>query len=104
MRRLKEKWGIESNLQFWMIMLVFAITGSSAAFISKPILSLLGLERGVSAWYLYWPMYVILMFPTYQALLLFYGFVLGQWNFFWGFEQKMLRRMRILPPEKDLNE
>ena len=96
MNRFKEKWGIESNIQFWIIMIVFAVTGSSAAFVSKPILGAFGLIRGESEWYLYWPMYVLIMFPTYQILLLCYGFIFGQWKFFWGFEQKMLSRMGLM--------
>ena len=38
MNRLKEKWGIKSNFQLVIILIVFAITGSISALISSPII------------------------------------------------------------------
>ena len=35
----------------------------------------------------------ILILPVYNILLLFYGFVFGQFHFFWKFEKRMLSRM-----------
>jgi hypothetical protein len=91
MASFKERWNIKSNWQLFVIILVFAITGSSAACLSKPILSFLGISKDtVSAW-LYYPLYIILIFPIYQLLLVSYGFLFGQFSFFWAFEKKMLR-------------
>ena len=91
MGNLKERWNIKSNWQLVVIIVIFAITGSSAAYLSKPILATFGISKtSVSGWE-YYPLYVILIFPIYQVLLVFFGFIFGQFAFFWGFEKKILR-------------
>ncbi|MFN7674667.1 DUF6787 family protein [Flavobacterium sp.] len=95
MSSFKERWNIKSNWQVFVIILVFAITGSSAAYLSKPILSLFGIVKGnVSNW-LYYPLYILLIFPVYQVLLVSFGFIFGQFTFFWAFEKKMLKSMGL---------
>jgi manganese efflux pump family protein len=89
MGNFKERWNIKSNWQLIVILVVFAVTGSSAAYLSKPILSALGLSRD-NPW-IYYPLYIILIFPVYQVLLVSFGFIFGQFTFFWAFEKKMLR-------------
>ncbi|HAV54440.1 MAG TPA: diacylglyceryl transferase, partial [Aequorivita sp.] len=37
MKKLKERWNIETNGQLFIIFLVFAITGSSAAKLAAPL-------------------------------------------------------------------
>jgi hypothetical protein len=90
-KRLKEKWGVESNLQFWTIILVFTLTGSSITFIRKPVFELLGIGDH-SAWWVWWGTWLLIVYPSYQILLIIYGSILGQFKFFWAFEKKMLRR------------
>jgi hypothetical protein len=95
MRRLKERWGIHSNFQLVMILVVFAITGSSAAKLATPLTNYLGITAdNYSAW-IYWPARILLIFPIYQVLLVFFGFIFGQFKFFWNFEKKMLHRMGL---------
>lgn len=91
MGNFRERWNIKSNWQLVVIFVVFAVTGSSAAYLSKPILSFFGIDKdSVSAW-IYYPLYIVLIFPVYQILLVSYGFIFGQFSFFWAFEKKMLR-------------
>ncbi|MDA9201881.1 diacylglyceryl transferase [Flavobacteriaceae bacterium] len=95
MKRLKERWGIYSNFQLVMILIVFAVTGSSAARLATPVTSFLGITAdNFSAW-VYWPARILLIFPIYQVLLVFFGFIFGQFKFFWNFEKKMLNRMGL---------
>ncbi len=89
--RLKQKWGIESNLQFWTIMLVFTITGSSLRWIVSPILGLMGIGSE-TPWAVHIPAYILIAYPSYQIMLMIWGTLLGQFQFFWAFEKKMLRR------------
>lgn len=90
MVNFKERWEIKSNWQLFVIIVVFAITGSSAAYLSKPILAIFGINKDiVSAWE-YYPLYIILIFPIYQVLLVSFGFLFGQFTFFWAFEKKLL--------------
>ena len=95
MTNFKERWNIKSNWQLVAIIVIFAITGSSAAYLSKPILALFGISKtSVSAWE-YYPLYIILIFPIYQILLVSFGFIFGQFTFFWAFEKKMLRSCKL---------
>ena len=95
MKHLKKRWGINSNFQLVMILVVFAVTGSSAAKLATPFTSILGItEDNFSAW-VYWPARIFLIFPIYQVLLLVFGFIFGQFKFFWDFEKKMLKKMGL---------
>jgi hypothetical protein len=38
---------------------------------------------------------LLLIFPIYQILLVFVGFIFGQFSFFWEFEKKMLVRLKL---------
>ena len=93
MNRLKEKWGITSNFQIIIILLVFSITGSIAVWIAKPVLILVGLDKEVVSPWLFWPIRIFIIFPIYQILIVIIGALFGQFKFFWDFEKKMLVRL-----------
>lgn len=93
MEKLKERWGISSNIQIVLILIVFAINGSFAAWVANPVMSFLGLERGEVSGFIFWPLRVLLIFPIYQLTLPIVGFIFGQFNFFWAFEKKFLSRL-----------
>jgi hypothetical protein len=100
MEELKKRWGIESNFSIIVILIVFAITGSSALKIARPFLDFIGFTRNLFAdeWYysvLYWTVRVLIIFPIYQLLLVFFGWVSGQFKFFWNLEKKMLTRLGL---------
>jgi hypothetical protein len=104
MKSFKQRWQIHSNIQLIVIIIVFAITGSTAAYLSKPILDFLGIVKGTISNWIYYPLYIILIFPIYQVLLVFFGFIFGQFKFFWAFEKSMLRKMKLgflLPKENN---
>jgi hypothetical protein len=93
MKRLKEKWGITSNFQFIIILIVFSVTGSLAVWVAKPILELVGLDKSaVTAW-IFWPIRIAIIFPIYQVMIVVIGALFGQFKFFWDFEKKMLVRL-----------
>lgn len=92
MDKLKKRWGIESNFQIFLILIVFAITGSTSAKLAGPLCDLLGIYKETS-WLWYWFARIVLIFPIYQVLLVFFGWVFGQFQFFWEFEKKMLGRL-----------
>ena len=94
MKKLKERWGIESNFQLTLIFIVFAITGSASAWLSKPFCYWLGITKAdLGFWFT--PVRLLLIFPIYQVLLVCIGFLFGQFRFFWAFEKKMLRSMGL---------
>ncbi|MCM8570243.1 diacylglyceryl transferase [Gramella jeungdoensis] len=93
MKKLKNRWGIDSNWQLFIIFLVFAITGSSAAKLASPLCESLGITQESTHWSLYWFARIFLIFPIYQVLLVTFGWIFGQFQFFWAFEKKMLSRI-----------
>lgn len=95
MSNFKKRWNINSNWQVFVILVVFAITGSTSALLSKPILEFIGITKHTVSGWIYYPLYIILIFPVYQVLLVSFGFIFGQFKFFWAFEKKMLRSMKL---------
>jgi manganese efflux pump family protein len=95
MEKLKLRWQIDSNFQLIIIFFVFAITGSTATFLSQPVTDFLGVTKENLGVWLYWPFRLFIIFPVYQVLLVFYGFLFGQFQFFWKFEKKMLVNLKL---------
>jgi manganese efflux pump family protein len=93
MNRFKEKWGITSNFQLAIILLVFSITGSVAVLVAKPVLDLVGLDKEALSPWVFWPIRIFIIFPIYQVLIVLIGAIFGQFKFFWAFEKKMLVRL-----------
>ena len=93
MNRFKEKWGITSNFQLVIILLVFSITGSVAVLVAKPVLDLVGLDKEAVSRWVFWPIRIFIIFPIYQVLIVLIGAIFGQFKFFWAFEKKMLVRL-----------
>jgi hypothetical protein len=96
--KLESKWVVDYRWELIRIFIVFAITGSSSVKIAKPLLELMGVE--MSAFeniflgsLLYWILRILVVFPIYQILLLFFGTIFFQFKFFWKFEKKILSRM-----------
>jgi hypothetical protein len=95
MKRLKKKWGITSNFQLFIICIVFAITGSFSVLITQPvILFIFGDLDGLNP-LLSWLLRILILFPIYQALLLFFGFIFFQYKFFYQFEKKILKKIGL---------
>ena len=95
MKKLKDRWGIDSNFQIIVILIVFAVTGSTASYIGKPILKYLKISQDTLGRFGYWTIRIILLFVMYQFMLVFFGWLFGQYKFFWNFEKKMLRRIGL---------
>ena len=93
MEKLKERWGITSNFQIFVILVVFAINGSFAAWVAEPVTNFFGLEKATTHGWIYWPLRILLIFPIYQITLPLVGFLLGQFQFFWNFEKKFLTKI-----------
>jgi uncharacterized membrane-anchored protein len=92
LNRLQTKWNLKSLTQVILILIVFALTGFTILFIKKPIFDFLGvsMERGG-----FWKtvLYLLLVLPLYQIILLMWGFVFGQFSFFWEKEKQFFRRI-----------
>ena len=94
MKKLKERWGISSNWQVAVIFIVFAVTGSTSAKLAGPLTDAIGVTKEIGG-FLYWTIRILIIFPIYQVLLVFFGWLFGEYTFFWNFEKKMLKRMGL---------
>ena len=90
---LKDKWNIENNLDFILIMLVFSFAGMGISFLRPPIFHFLGITHQTPLW-IKIAIYVPLIPPLYQINLLIFGFCLGQFDFFWEKEKRIIRFFR----------
>lgn len=96
LQRLQTKWKLDSLLQVVLVLVVFACTGFTILFIKNPILNFFGVERGGGQGFLNTVLYFLLVLPLYQIFLLFYGFIFGQFKFFWEKEKQIFRRIGSL--------
>jgi hypothetical protein len=88
--RLQKKWQVKSAGQVIIILIVFSCTGFTIMFI-KPWITGLLFHGDHPVWFsvLYW----VLILPIYNLFLLFYGFIFGQFRFFWEFEKRFFGRI-----------
>ncbi len=87
---LKTKWKIKSNWDFCLIMLTFSLSGMMSVFMRKAVFQLFGLTPATPLWVKVC-VYIPIFFPLYQAGLLAFGLLLGQFAFFWEKEKKLLQ-------------
>lgn len=88
--KLKLRWNVNSVWQVVIILVVFACTGFTVLFLKRPILAALGQGNDKT---LITVLYYIFILPIYNILLLGYGFIFGQFKFFWEFEKRMFGRL-----------
>ena len=91
-KRLREHWKV-NNTDLLLILLTFAVTGTLTAYISKMITHWLKIERGSA---LGWGIRIAILVFGYQVIILIVGFLFGQFQFFWNYEKKILRRMGLM--------
>ncbi|WP_053406348.1 DUF6787 family protein [Persicobacter sp. CCB-QB2] len=97
--KMEKKWELDSAWQVLIILLVFSLTGSTVVWLRKGLYFALGYDDTTPMW-LKVITYLVFVFPSYQILILVYGWIFGQFDFFWKKEKKMLQRMRLMKKEK----
>jgi len=90
--RLKTRWEIKSTWQVVIILIVFSCTGFSVLYVEKLVYDFLDLPK-VNHWYISMLLFMVITLPLYNLLLLFYGFIFGQFRFFWNFEKRFFSRI-----------
>lgn len=91
LEKLKTRWGLNTIGQVILILIVFACTGFTVVFIKEPLVDLI-LGGAEKQWWMT-VLYYVLILPVYNILLLAYGFLFGQFAFFWNYEKKFLQRL-----------
>jgi hypothetical protein len=75
---------------------VFAITGSSSLYISKPLLEFLSISTESMNSLPYWILRFLVVTIVYQFVLLIVAFLFGQFKWFLDFEKKILKRLGLI--------
>lgn len=91
LQKLKTRWGLNSIGQVLLVLLVFAMTGTTVLLLKKPLLLMAFPDGDHPVWFSI--LYYVLILPVYNGILLVYGALFGQFSFFWEFEKKFFRRM-----------
>lgn len=89
--RLRARWKLKSAGQVVVVLLVFACTGFTVVYLKGPVLRLVAGEPPFSTTATI--IYYVLILPIYNIILLAYGFLFGQFRFFWEFEKRFVRRL-----------
>ena len=89
---LKKRWKV-GGTQLFLILCVFAITGSTTAWLSRQITIWLELEK--YSW-MFWLAKVVTLLFGYQVIILLVSIPFGQFAFFWNYEKKILKRMGLM--------
>jgi hypothetical protein len=92
LHKLKAHWKV-GNWQLFLILCVFATTGSLTAYISRMITQWLDIEKYSL---MFWLLKVGVLFFGYQVLILLIAIPFGQFPFFWNYEKKILRKMGVM--------
>lgn len=97
LNRLQKRWGVTKK-DLFVILCVFAITGTATAYFSKMITGWVGFSDATHwGWKLALRLSVLIF--GYQAILLTVAFLLGQFSFFWRYEKRILQRIGLLKKE-----
>ncbi len=94
-KKVENKWKVDYKWEMIAIFIVFALTGSAAGKLAGPLVHFIGLDNDNVPGAVYWTLRILLIFPIYQILLVLIGWLFGQYQFFWNFEKKMLKRLGL---------
>lgn len=85
--KIKTKWEIESDRDFWLIMLTYSLAGMLILPVKKVIFHLVGINETTPLWFVTL-VYLPLIPPVYMLGLFLFGSLLGQFDFIWGQAKK----------------
>ena len=90
MKRLSDRWGVSPG-RVILILIVFACTGTTVMLLKRPVVAFFAGDGEQPL--LFSILYYLLILPIYNVILLIYGFIFGQFSFFWEFEKRFIRRI-----------
>lgn len=89
--KLKQRWGLDTLRQVVLVLIVFTCTGFTVLFLKEPLVDWIRGDAEKHWWMS--AVYFLLILPIYNILLLGFGFIFGQFGFFWKYEKKTLKRL-----------
>ena len=95
-QKLVDKFNAKSKVHLIVIFLVFGLSGSISLWISAPIMLALDLKNILNNYPLYIFFRVLIIIPIYQIILIVIATFFGEFQYFWKFEKKFLKRIKII--------
>lgn len=89
--KLKKKWNV-TGIQLLLILCTFAIGGSMDGYISRRIMTLFPLDKGI----LWWVIYILLLTLLWPLCVLAISIFFGQFRFFKNYLTRVARRMKLM--------
>jgi hypothetical protein len=80
LNKLKDRWGVTTILQVFVILIVFSLTGFSTLYAHNFIDFLLGINSDTSIW-IKAIIFIFLILPIFSVFLFLWGTILGQRKF-----------------------
>lgn len=91
LEKLRQRWNLNSIRQVIIVLIVFACTGFTVLYLKQPVLRFIVGDPPFSTTATV--VYYLLILPIYNIILLMYGFLFGQFSFFWAFETRFFKRL-----------
>lgn len=96
LQKIIDKFHVKSFKHLIIIFLVFALSGSASLLMSSSILTAINLKELINFYPLYLLVRIILLIPIYQLVLIIIATVFGEFRYFWNFEKKFFKRLRLI--------
>ena len=96
LQKIIDKFHAKSFKHLIIIFLVFALSGSASLLMSSSILTAINLKELINFYPLYLLVRIILLIPIYQLVLIIIATLFGEFHYFWNFEKKFFKRLRLI--------
>ena len=96
LKKTIDKFHAKSFKHLIIIFLVFALSGSASLLMSSSILNAINLKELINFYPLYLLVRIILLIPIYQLVLIIIATLFGEFRYFWNFEKKFFKRLRLI--------
>jgi hypothetical protein len=96
LKKIIDKFNARSLKHLIIIFLVFALSGSASLLMSSLILNAINLKELIIFYPLYLLVRIILLIPIYQLVLIIIATLFGEFRYFWNFEKKFFKRLRLI--------
>ena len=96
LQKIINKFHAKSFKHLIIIFLVFALSGSASLLMSSSILTAINLKELINFYPLYLLVRIILLIPIYQLVLIIIATLFGEFRYFWNFEKKFFKRLRLI--------
>ena len=96
LKKIIYKFHARSFKHLIIIFLVFALSGSASLLMSSSILNAINLKELINFYPLYLLVRIIFLIPIYQLVLIIIATLFGEFRYFWNFEKKFFKRLRLI--------